>query len=174
MGKKFSCVKKSRSRHDVRNEDDDNNQPENYSQEFQQYRRMDPDDHDQAVQPGSPILESLLNRDNPNVPADQSDSLNQYDEETTDEEIAAGLSHASTVLVQDSSSRPSVHIIPGPSQPVEPNPVLPMVILTTADDESIVLEPGGVQANPGGNAERPRQTARHALLVFSVFRKVVI
>lgn len=164
MGKKFSCVKKSRSRHDVRNEDDDNNQ---------QYRRMDPDDHDQAVQPGSPILESLLNRDNPNVPADQADSLNQYDEETTDEEIAAGLSHASTVLVQDSSPRPSVHIIPGPSQPVEPNPVLPMVILTTADDESIVLEPGGV-ANPGGNAERPRQTTRHALLVFSVFGKIVI
>lgn len=146
MGKKFSCVKKSRSRDNVTNEDDDNNQPGG---------------HDQAVH-------------NPNAPANQADSLNE--EETTEEEIAAGLSHASTVLVQDPSPRPSVIVISGPSQPVEPNPVLPMIILTTADNEQIVLEPGGV-ARPaetsGQHAERP-QTARHTLLVFSVFRKVVI
>lgn len=161
MGKRFSCIRKNRSRSDVSNEDDDNDQPvqpvqpvqpDNYSQQFQQYIRISPG-HDEAVQVNQSSLDNRPDRDNQNVPPSQADR-NQDDQETTvttEQETPGGLSYASpsTALPQDTPNVRSPRSISSvSSSAVELIPYLPMVTLTTVENQDVVLEPGGI-ANPG-------------------------
>lgn len=175
MGKRFSCIRKNRSRQDVTNEEDDNDQPENYSLQFQQYLRISPG-HDQAVQVNGD-QSSLENR--PDVVP-----ISQDDQETTvtEQETPGGLSYASpsTALPQDTSNVRSTRSISSvSSSAVELVPLLPTVTLTDPENQNVVLEPGGI-ANPGetrqeSDSEEPEEerTRPHtpglALLVFLVF-----
>lgn len=186
MGKPISCVKKNPEEIDERNvpddDEEDEDQSENYSNEFQQYRRID-HGHDQAVQDNQ---EDQGRRDNQNVPANQAFRSNQNDHENTaTDEGTAGLSQASTAFLQDTpspwSGRSSMQMSTVSSNPLDPNLLLPMVTLTTDDNQSRVLEPGGI-VSPGitsrqhsdNEEHEERRGPRHILLVFSVGRKVVI
>lgn len=172
MGKRFSCLRKNPNEYDVTEEEEEETQRQqrhldeqivqrDYSEQFQQYRRID---NDQDVQ---------INQD-----------IQDY-HATTDEGTAEPSPGSTGQLLQDTASGWSGRMSTVSSNAIEPILHLPMITLTTIDDENIILEPGGQTTSgrtPRQHSDevhvrrriRPQNPESLSLLVFLICQKFVV